>query len=125
MRWRLTTPGTERPSTWLILSAHAALATVRDRSNAYTKKEQATADENAEREQAALSGGGGSLGVGMSYPINEHLSVGGYYRMTLQVSASSADDARDLTSWTAGQAGFLFELTGARSTKDQTSATSD
>ena len=125
VRWRLREPRAQRPSAWLTSSVHASLATVRDRSNTYTKREQTIADENAQREQAALSGAGGSLGMGVSYPLNENLSVGGYYKFTFQASASSADDVADLTSWVAGQAGFLFELTGVRSAKDQTPASSD
>lgn len=118
LRWRLVPPTAQRPSVWVSLSGHAALATVRDRSNAYSKKEQTQADENAQREQAALTGGGGSFGAGMAYPLTEQLSVGGYYRFIYQRSATSADDATDLTSWVSAQAGFLFELTGLRSGQD-------
>ena len=125
IRWRLRPPETPGPSVWLTSTVHASIATVRDRSNAYTKREQTLADENTQREQAALSGAGGSLGMGASYPLSEHCSIGGYYKLTFQASASSADDVADLTSWLAGQTGLLLELTGSRSAKDQTPATSD
>ena len=93
LRWSLTEPRADRPNTWLQLCGHAALATVRDRSNAYTKREQALANENAQREQAALTSVGGSVGIGMTYPLTDHLALGGYYRLTLDASATSADDA--------------------------------
>ncbi len=112
MRWSWTDAQPDRPHPWLRAGTFGSLPSVRQTSNAFTKKEQKAADALAETERSRLSGLGFEFGAGVTYPLAPGLHLGGRYQLEYYRSLAAENEGDAITSWLHSSAGILLEFQG-------------
>lgn len=112
LRWSWVEARLDRPHPWLRAGSFGSIPSVRQTSNAFTRKEQKTADALAETERSRLSGLGLQLGAGVTYPLAPGLHLGGRYQLEYYRSLAVENEGDAITSWLHGSAAILLEFQG-------------
>ena len=112
IRWSWNTWNTATVHPWLRVGGFVDFPSVRQTSNAFTRKEQKEADALSDTERARLSGAGVQLGAGLTYPLAPGFRLGGRYQLDYYRSMALENEGDAITSWLHGTAGILMEFHG-------------
>ena len=112
MRWAWVEAQPHRAHPWIRGGVFGSIPSVRQTSNAFTRKEQKAADALAETERSRLSGIGFHAGAGVTYPLAPGLHLGGRYQLEYHRSLALENEGDAITSWLHGSAGVLLEFQG-------------
>jgi hypothetical protein len=110
LRVALTERRLRSPVPYLLGGLHFDIPSVGDRSEAYTKKEQAAVDDAVLVEVARLAGAGGRLGAGADYRVVEGVAVGLLYAVEAHRAFWQADEVGFTTTWMAGEASITLQF---------------